>query len=1011
MGLAAALTLIAVVTLWTEDNTASAQSQVPAEPWLVWYDENDHGGLNTMVVHWEKEGSVAIDSFEVQYRKEERLLSINDPTPWTLVTGIPSHTYRYVIPAEHRKPYRYRVRARNSNGVSSWSWSTRRLMHWYHTDPPTNVEVKTDDRSIGVTWDPPDNIQHNNEEVHNYRVRYKAQGAEEFSRDYEIAKDARTFTFLPFERLSPDTVYVVQIRACLNSTTARCGASAHVEATTKTTQAQSDFDVGAPSFELTSRVQGTQPKSYNHDLPWINVAITAPSLPDDPDNPGNPDPDYSVTGYQIIQKGWDPYNSRYFDRFYRDNVITGTEANYGYSQGMRDGYIYDYAVRAVVTKDGNAVATPWATAKRVDPIHYPLPVLPHGISGFVSGGEAEVSLAIHTGGTVTHVEIEPVRLRNYEKLPNPPKQEHPRSNSYFITNLKLEEGDNWYAFWIRPKNDAGYSLWPVPAYAKITRVGNSGEVGALSGDPVRLIITPINFGAKVVLDPTEDEEEDGVGGGGSPDSVVGGFSLASSQSPDDGDEPPDTETEYEIAYLPLTDSALKKTNDIDWSEASSHTGTDTDVTITDLDNNAIYGFRARTKDGEDVSHWSNYNIITTGQHSSARLNWRIYGFDIYSSANREIYLPNRFSGSGLTYTVEVTHTDQSTGEVETGLLNEVATEKITGAIADQTLTLTGGTATPQDLTVKITATDSNGGTASNEFTVSLTSAIPYPELTTEFEDIELYHNAVHSIDLDDHFRFNGDALAYEALVTTTHQGTGVTRTAPLNKIARNKVTGGISGSVLTLTGGPATPQDLTLTINATNFNNQTTSADFTITLTDVPANEPDPTPTATPVPTATATPVPTATPTPVPTATATPVPTATATPVPTATATPVPTATATPVPTATATPEPTATPTPEPTATATPEPTPAPISSPDVSHQWPDGTSIAVTLRVYHNKPSYNPSSVDAGGGSWTVTSWGDVSEGSTRTMTFSRSGYEDIVLDWWVESDGSVGGQLTDNN
>ncbi len=131
------------------------------------------------------------------------------------------------------------------------------------------------------------------------------------------------------------------------------------------------------------------------------------------------------------------------------------------------------------------------------------------------------------------------------------------------------------------------------------------------------------------------------------------------------------------------------------------------------------------------------------------------------------------------------------------------------------------------------------------------------------------------------------------------------------------------------------------------------------------------------------------------------------------TPTPEPTLTPTPEPTPTATPEPTPEPTPTATPTPTPEPTPTPqpISSPNVSHQWQDGTSIAVTLRVYQNKPSYNSSSVNAGGGTWTVTSWSDVSESSTRTMTFSRSGYEDIVLDWWVESDGSVGGQLTDNN
>ncbi len=100
------------------------------------------------------------------------------------------------------------------------------------------------------------------------------------------------------------------------------------------------------------------------------------------------------------------------------------------------------------------------------------------------------------------------------------------------------------------------------------------------------------------------------------------------------------------------------------------------------------------------------------------------------------------------------------------------------------------------------------------------------------------------------------------------------------------------------------------------------------------------------------------------------------------------------------------------TASATPtEPTPIPITPPNVSHQWPDNASITVTLRVYQNKPSFVPSSVDAGGGSWTVTPWDEISDGSTRTMTFSRTVYEDIVLKWWVNNDGTLSGEITDNN
>ncbi len=85
----------------------------------------------------------------------------------------------------------------------------------------------------------------------------------------------------------------------------------------------------------------------------------------------------------------------------------------------------------------------------------------------------------------------------------------------------------------------------------------------------------------------------------------------------------------------------------------------------------------------------------------------------------ELDMADHFSGDGLTFTVEVTTTHQRTGQTKTGLLNEIARNKLSGSWDGSVLTLEGGHATSQTLTVKITATDSEGGTASDEFTFTL----------------------------------------------------------------------------------------------------------------------------------------------------------------------------------------------------------------------------------------------------------------------------------------------------
>ena len=178
-----------------------------------------------------------------------------------------------------------------------------------------------------------------------------------------------------------------------------------------------------------------------------------------------------------------------------------------------------------------------------------------------------------------------------------------------------------------------------------------------------------------------------------------------------------------------------------------------------------------------------------------------------------------------------------------------------------------------------------------------------PTLIGLFNDACIANGSTVALDMSQYF--SGDDLVYTVEVTTTNLRTGQERTGALNEIARNKVWGGWNDdvTVLMLSGGSASSQDLTITITAVGTDGASASDSFTLSLVEeTPAPGPAPAPLPTPTPTPT------------------PEPTATPTPEPTATPTPEPTATPTPEPTATPAPEPTATPTPEPTATPTPEP-------------------------------------------------------------------------------------------
>ncbi len=87
-----------------------------------------------------------------------------------------------------------------------------------------------------------------------------------------------------------------------------------------------------------------------------------------------------------------------------------------------------------------------------------------------------------------------------------------------------------------------------------------------------------------------------------------------------------------------------------------------------------------------------------------------------------------------------------------------------------------------------------------------------PALIGEFPDYTLPNDHEIAIDLTQHF--SGDDLSYTVMVTTTHKRTGQVKTGELGTVARNKVSGGVSGNTLTLKTGPESTHILTLEVQA-----------------------------------------------------------------------------------------------------------------------------------------------------------------------------------------------------
>ncbi len=348
--------------------------------------------------------------------------------------------------------------------------------------------------------------------------------------------------------------------------------------------------------------------------------------------------------------------------------------------------------------------------------------------------------------------------------------------------------------------------------------------------------------------------------------VAGGLSVSWSAPADYGSAVSD----YDVRYRALPNGEWVLHSEDGDDSASPDTATT--WAIGGLSNGTMYAVQARAQNTVGESSWSlavvgSPSSAAGGQAQAADPPALIGVFNDAAIANGTtvaLDMAEHFSGADLVYTVEVTTTHQRTGESRTGRLNAIARNKVRGGWDDtvSVLMLSGGSAASQELTITVTAS-AGGASVSDSFTLSLVGEVPDPDLSPPvdpnppaedpppadppaddpppadpppsgpppadpppadpphnpatlieaFADLTLSDDQTSALDMADHF--SGDGLTFVVEVTTTHQRTGESRTGLLGEIARNKIGGSWDGSVLTLEGGHAASQTLTVTITAT----------------------------------------------------------------------------------------------------------------------------------------------------------------------------------------------------
>ncbi len=191
--------------------------------------------------------------------------------------------------------------------------------------------------------------------------------------------------------------------------------------------------------------------------------------------------------------------------------------------------------------------------------------------------------------------------------------------------------------------------------------------------------------------------------------VEAGGASGSSVRGTGGSEPSHaSDLSYEVAWTK---------QDAEWSEGASQTSDTLEATVTGLENGQTYAFRVRAQQGEETSAWS--ETVHATPTGAATLIEEFPDLSLANSVTHDLDMTKYFSGAGLSYGVMVTTTNKRTGEVRTKPLNTVARNKVTGGWSGQVLTLTTGTEGEHMLTLEITATDADGGTASDSFELTV----------------------------------------------------------------------------------------------------------------------------------------------------------------------------------------------------------------------------------------------------------------------------------------------------
>ena len=272
------------------------------------------------------------------------------------------------------------------------------------------------------------------------------------------------------------------------------------------------------------------------------------------------------------------------------------------------------------------------------------------------------------------------------------------------------------------------------------------------------------------------------------------------------DTPDESAPSYEVAWTQ---------EGSDWSEGGSQTVDAMEATVSGLENGQTYAFRVRARQGEETSIWSDTTFATPGTTPGAP--------DAPTATN---------AGDG---TLMVSWTAPE----ETGISNIVGYELdavVKGADWNVEPRLTGLTETSAevgDLTydteyaLRVRVVSGTGRSEWSE-TIHATPVASSVSVVQPFADLAMANASVRRLDFAEHF--SGSGLSFEVMVTTTNKRSGEVKTAPINTVARNKVTGVWSDAVLTLTVAPSGHHVLGMEAIATDDSGTSASGSFRLTV-------------------------------------------------------------------------------------------------------------------------------------------------------------------------------------